>query len=316
MRALFITTQTVDCINHVQAWNSFAPVPAIHLTFDHYAIPNDWLLVEGARRTSPDVIFYIGPCKSRGTPKPNTFLELQGSGRSSSSQSIPRTAIRIPLIHLCSDATDHPWHSVLEIYRKLRCFDLQVAIDGGHRDAPVDMATLTPIDPRPFVENYKRDIRCGFSGSVGHHSFRSEVINALKWLGGLTVRYRVEKHDYQDHVHFMKRCRMMLNISYTGSSLAHHIKGRVLEAGFAGCCLLESEGSPIGEWFPDDCYVIWKDVKHAAELISDLDDLTIERTARRLSEEVCRNYTAVKIYGEILERIGLHVGSTEPRTTT
>ena len=287
MKALFITTRTADCHNHVRAWNSFSNTPAEHFTFDHQALRNDHLMIEAARRVRPDVIFYIGAVKALGNPRPETLRELMTIA---------------PSVNICSDAADRPWHPVLEGMKRLGCFNAQVSIDGANR-APVDIVTLTPIDPRPFEAEEKRDIRCGFSGSIGRWNARSEVIRALVWFGGLIVRDRAGVDAYEDHARFMKRCRMILNLSYTGSGHAHHIKGRVLEAGWAGCALLESEGSPIGEWFPSDCYITFRDPKDAAAIIADLDDAAIEKMARRLSEEVRSKFTPAMIYGAMMKRL-------------
>lgn len=295
MKALFITTQTVDCANHVRAWNSIMDRPADHLAFDHMGLCNDWQMPQRANEVRPDVMFYIGAHRSRGNPKPQTLIDLRGIA---------------PLVLICSDAADHPWHPVLGGYRGHQCFDLMVAIDGA-REAPVDLATLTPVDERPFRVELKRDIRCGFSGSVGRWNARSETINALEWFAGLVVRRRETGDSYDAHARFMKRCRLLLNVSLTGSQQTHHVKGRVVEAGFAGCALLESAGSPIGEWLPDDCYLTWRHPRDVKAMIEDLDDATIDRAARRLAEEVRARYTARTIYGEILRC--LHVDTAEPR---
>ncbi len=289
MRALFITTPTLDCSNHVRAWNSFEE-PAEHFVFDHIGLRNDWQAVERAREVKPDIMFYIGPNQGRGVPRTATFIELRGIA---------------PLVNLCSDAADKPWHKTLELYRSKQCFDLQVAIDGA-RDAPVDIATLTPIDPTPFG-GQKRDIRCGFSGTLGGQ--RELIVQSLEWFGGLTVRRAKQVHEttYEAHAEFMSRCQIVLNTSYTGTGHAHHIKGRVLEAGWAGAALLEPEESPIGDWFPEDCFIRYRDPIEAAHWIKTLTDGEIDHRARRLTEEVMMRYTPAKIYGEILE----HVGRTE-----
>lgn len=285
MKALFITTKSNDCDNHVQAWESVHG-PAARLVFDVQGIRNDWQFAAAAEQHKPEVIFYIGACNAPGNPRPATLAGLRSFA---------------PTINLCSDAADKPWHPVLAGMRTRGCFDLQVSIDGA-RNSPVDMATLTPVDPRPFQVETERDIRCGFSGSVGRWNERSEVVKALEWLGGLTVRERQGSGAYEDHARFLRRCRMLLNSSFTGTGHAHHVKGRVLEAGWAGCALLESEGSTIGDWFPADCYLTYRDPKEAAEIIASLDDSTISRMATRLSEEVRSRFHPSMIYGSILKR--------------
>ncbi len=290
MKSLFITTKTNETTNHVKAWES-AFGEAAHFRFDHNAgIRNDWQFGEVVVQHKPDVVFYIGANQAPGNPRPDTLRALRAFA---------------PTVLLCSDAADTPWHPVLNQYRKQECFDLLVSIDGS-RTPYVDFSTLTPVAPEPFTgTDMPRDIRCGFSGTVGRWNARSETINALEWFGNLTVRKRSPLDGYDDHAHFMSQCRMILNISYTGSQLTHHIKGRVLEAGWAGCALLEYIGSPIAEWFPEDCYFTWRDAKEAAGLIRDLDETTIERVAKRLSEEVRERYSPRLIYGQILEKLGI-----------
>lgn len=286
MKALFYTTKTVDCFNHVRAWNSVYPT-AHHVAFDHRGIRNDWQLLQAIEEHKPDVVFYIGANEAVGNPKLGTFQVARKSTR---------------LINVCSDAGDLPWHKMLGIYRNKGCFDLQVSIDGAN-NAPVDLATLTPIDPKPFQGETVKDIRCGFSGTVGRWNPRSEIVLALSWFGGLTVRDRLKVDGYDNHVEFLKRCRMILNISNTGSGFAHHIKGRVLEAGWARCALLESEGSPIGEWFPSDCYVTYRSPKEAAEIIGALSDSEIDRLAGRLHHEVRTRFRPEMIYDDMLKHV-------------
>ena len=290
VKALFYTTKTSDCGNHVRAWNSVFPT-AHHARYDHRGICNDWQFIEEVEKVKPDVVFYIGANDAPGNPKVGTL------------QAVRKLA---PMVNLCSDAGDRPWHKVLEGYTRKGCFDLQVSIDGA-KDAPLDFATLTPVDTRPFELPLTKTIRCGFSGSVGRHNSRSEIILALQWFGGLTARDRIKPDTYEDHVDFMKRCRMILNISKTGSDLAHHIKGRVLEAAWAKCALLESEGSTIGQWFPPDCYITYRDPKEAAEIIATLPDSEIDRMAGRLHEEVKKRFRPEMIYGDILARVDIAI---------
>lgn len=285
MKALFLTTKTSDCTNHKNAWEC-AFGPAEHVTFNHEGIRNDQLIIDAVRAAKPDVIFYIGAMKGSGNPRAETYQELR------------RMA---PMVNFCSDAADRPWHPVLATYSRMKCFDLQVGIDGP-TDAPVDLSTLTPVDTRPFDIHVEKDIRFGFSGSVGHWNGRSEIVKSLIWFGGLEVRHRQGGDTYWDHACFLKRCHLVLNVSLTGSGQRHHIKGRVLEAGWAGCALLESEGSPIGNWFPSDCYLTYRDPKEAADMVREIDDATIDRYAKRLSEEVRERYHPKMIYMEILKR--------------
>jgi hypothetical protein len=294
MRTLFYTTQTNECRNHVLAWNSISEVPAVHLTYSYLGIRNDWRLVEAAREGNFDVIFYVGVFSAPGNPRHSAFREAR------------RFA---PLVNLCSDAADTPWHDVLKEYARQECFDLQVAIDGAI-DAPVDLAVLTPVSPLVFGGAHTKDIRVGFSGSVSRR--RAVMTDVLERFGELAVRDRMEIDGYGDHVRFLKRCRLMLNLSTTGSGERHHIKGRVLEAGWAGCALLEPRESPFHAWFPSDACFPYSNAYEAATLINELTDAQIEHAAGRLSAVVAEKYHPKMIYGEILERLNVDTTLTKP----
>lgn len=286
-KILFLTTPTNDCNNHVRAFRSFAP--AEHLVMNLKGIRIDGYIVQQVRDINPDVIFYISANEGPYVLKWQTLVELK---------TIAKT------INLCSDAMDGPWHGVLDLYKKHSYFNLQVSIDGSRYKA-LDLAALTPVDPTYYSSNIDKDIRCGFSGSVGTSGQRAIIITSLEWFGNLTIRLRTLKKGYKDHVNFLNRCKMVLNTSWTGTGHAHHIKGRVLEAGWAGCALLESHSSPIGEWFSEDCYFTWRSAKEAAEIISDVSDKEIAGKAKRLSEEVRKRFTPKQIYGEILNYLDI-----------
>ena len=205
MKALFITTQTNDTHNHVDAWDSVSDIPAKRVQFDYQnGVGNDAYIRNKARDAGDvDVIFYIGCNRGGSLPSYDTLRELRKIA---------------PLINIISDAADQPWHALIAAYRREECFDLQVGID-GEPESPVDLATLTPVDSRIFDSvKVGKDIRCGFSGNAAGK--RSEI------LGGVGSRcwVRIRGDDYLDHVRFLRRCRMVLNIAYTGSGKRLHVK--------------------------------------------------------------------------------------------
>ena len=97
----------------------------------------------------------------------------------------------------------------------------------------LDWTTLTPVDGRAFNTGLRKDTLFGFSGNVGSMSGRGEVVKSLEWFGGLKVLQRNDTRNYLDHARFVSRCRILLNVSKTGSGQTDHIKGRVLEAAAA-----------------------------------------------------------------------------------
>ena len=287
VRALFITTPTNDCDNHVAAWESFNE-PAARAIFIPGGAPQDDEILARARSVRPDVIFYIGAVTGFGLPSVATLRALRDIA---------------PTINLCSDATDAPWHQVLEYYKRQECFDLQVGIDGC-ADAPVDLSTVTPVDPRPFAgPGPERDILCGFSGTVGTRGIRARVVSRLKMANVLTLRRRSQGASYAEHVAFMRRCRSVVNVSATGSERLHHVKGRVLEAGWAGCALFEMARSPTRRFFPGGSFFAYD---HAQEIPAMLaDERALAQRAAQLAAHVRAHYTPAQIYGQMLERAGV-----------
>ena len=287
MKALFITTQTNDTHNHIDAWDSVSEIPAKRVYFNYQSGlgTDDYIRnkVKGAGEI--DVIFYIGAWRGGGIPNFETFRELRKIA---------------PLISMISDAADRPWHGPIEEYREEECFDLQVGIDGDHQ-SPVDLVTLTPVDSRIFdsVKGVEKDIRCGFSGNVGGK--RSQILAAV---GGRCL-LRIRGDDYLDHVRFLKRCRMVLNVAYTGSGERYHVKGRVTETGYAGAVLLEPMGSPTSNWFPSSSYLQYKNTEHLIELIENISSEKIASSAAQFSKIVREKFNASAIYGGMLEAINV-----------
>ncbi len=287
MKALFITTQTNDTHNHIDAWDSASEIPAKRIQFNYqYGIGTDAYLRNKAKAAGEiDVIFYIGAWEGVGLPKFETFRELRKIA---------------PLISIISDAADRPWHKPIKEYREEECFDLQVGIDGDP-ESPVDLVTLTPVDARIFdsVKGVEKDIRCGMSGNVGGK--RSEVLSIV----GSRCLIRLRGDDYLDHVRFLKRCRMVLNVAYTGSGERLHVKGRVTETGYTGAALLEPTLSPIKHWFPAASYLAYRNNEHLIELIETVSDERIASCAELFSKIVREKYSAGAIYGGMLARVGL-----------
>ena len=323
MKALFVTSETNDVASLVSAWD-FWNEKSTRVTFYHMGENNDVEILAVAKAVKPDVIFYIGSAGGTGMPTIDTFLILREIAKS---------------INLVCDGTDPPWHPFIREYAKADCFDLQVTLDGN--TAPVDLITITPVDPRPYNISLPKTIHCGFSGNASPYPkrrvpmtrrelrqrfnplhglvfTRDIIVRKLEMDNILVSRRRTKtsrdpiEGSYSEHVEFMLSCRILLNTSISGSESAHQIKGRVLEAGWARCALLESEGSPIAEWMSKGSYFIYKDVSQAAELIRTLTDQQIDTSARLLADTVRTKYTAQQIYGEILERAGVDHPITIP----
>ncbi len=291
MKALFITPPIHEPRLIVAAWNSWNEL-ATHKTFDVWGKPDDKNILQVARDAAPDVIFYVGGNIGSGLPSYETLRIL-------------RTIA--PSVHLCWDATDAPWHSALSIYKREGCFNLQVAMDGG-TNSPVDMATLTPIDPRPYRKSVIRFRRCAFAGQnvaervtygQSYQHPRWHVLTPLVKRG--LVEYR-ERNDgpYSDYAAYIMGCQILLNISHTGTGKAHHVKVRVVEAGFAGCALLEMKDAPTTDWIPKELLFLYTTTEEAAVVIQSTE---IADKASALGVYVRENYNPQRIYESILVRL-------------
>ncbi|KKK87288.1 hypothetical protein LCGC14_2754730, partial [marine sediment metagenome] len=277
MKALFIAPSSHEPCLIVQAWNSFNE-PAVHRIFDVWGEPDDEGILNTARDTAPDVIFYVGANKASGLPSIDTLCELRTIASS---------------VHLCWDAADDGWKETLRSYKG--CFDLQVALDGVLSPL-VDMATLTPVDPRPYMSDTPRRVRCAFSGqnagraALGQYQHpRYTMLNYLVRKGLVEYHPRTDS-SYEDYAEYLKSCRMLVNFSHTGSGLKHHCKVRITEAGMAGCALLEMVEAPTRDWIPEECLFIYRGVEDAAEMIQTMDSTERIRKAAALKEHVWENY--------------------------
>ena len=298
MRALFITTATSEPRECVKAWKSTGGT-ATQVTFDINGPRNDDEIIGYAKDYCPDVIFYTGGVSGDGLPSDETLKEIKSYA---------------PSVIIQGDMADPPFFPVLERYRNKDCFDRYVAIDGVH-GSPADHVTLTPINLEHFDQPQRsRTIRCGFAGNIvnrdryemikkmhGTEDPRAKVIHGLGDL--VRLRERETEGLYVNFVAFLRRCQMIINTSWAGSGLVHHMKGRVLEAAFAGCALLEMKGSPIADWFPPESYFMYDGINEAKEIIRHTSDSEIERRAKLLEIYAREHYRPEHIFSGIVAKL-------------
>ncbi len=289
MKALFVTSEGQEPATVMSGW-SFWNEPCLRITFDITGVKNDVKILEAAKDYRPDVIFYIGGHAGPGLPTIDTLRALRKCAK---------------CINLVCDATDHPWHPPLIEYRKMECFDLSVGLDGS-LTAPVDMHTVTPLDPRAYdtLPRPAKDIRCGFAGNQGYKTMRETLVSSLSKEGLLMVRPR-SSALYSEYAMFMRHCEMVFNVPLTGSAEHLHIKGRVIESGLAGAALIEMNGSPADKWFPRESIFFYNTIDDARKIIKDSSKNEISDKAAMFSEIVRTKYSPQKIYGEMLSRVGL-----------
>lgn len=262
---------------------------------------SEQLLYAKAKEYAPDLIVYIGT----------------RWGQQPSIAAISRMNEKIaPMVHLCSDAADIPWHDLLRDYHTAGAFSLQVAIDGSHKwpNSQTQMTALTPVDAKNFPAfrpHVERGTLAGYAGNPGSGpgSRRTAVLSELLEARLIDLRIRSNlPFTYESYCDYLSGVRISLNIAYTGTEATTHVKGRVLESGLAGCTLLETHGSPTSYWFrPGLDYLEYKDAEHAANIIRMLahEPAATEAMGRSLMDRVTREHSPAMFWGRILERIGV-----------
>jgi len=296
MKALFITTHTNDVYSLIRAWECWNAEPASWIKFDYTSKRSpDTEIIASAQDIKPDIIFYIGACTFKGTPSTDALKTLRNLA---------------PSIHICCDAGDPPWHEIIDKYRRFECFDKQVGIDGV-QSAPVDLVTLTPVDPRPYSGvPVDKTIKCGFSGGIGKRGLRYDLVQQLQSSGILSFRNRNINGGYDDHVSFLQSCHVVLNTAWSGTGSVKQVKGRVLETAFAGSALLEHADAPTVDLFPRNSIYTYTSAKDAKEIIRFLDTGDARIKSEICSDFIRKKWNAPTIYRQIMEGV-IDVDTTE-----
>lgn len=243
-------------------------------------------VVERVVATMPDAVLYVGACPDlydpRKVPTPEQLAAVNNLART---------------IHLCCDGAEPAWWPWIERYRD--CFARQVNIDGVTAGPwKYDDVALFPVDPSLFrpLPWAERPTVAGFAGGL-YNDARRALAAATR--GFLTVRPR-EEGPYEAYADFVRGCRIVVNEPLNGRE-ALQVKARIVEAGAAGCLVLERRGSPARAWFePGVHYLEYDGYDHLRALLSD-ERLAAgaEAVGKRLREEVVTHHTALDLYGRL-----------------
>ena len=255
-------------------------------------------LITLTKLVKPDFIVYIGSIEQYASCLPVPSVDI-----------LCKLNDIAPMIHLCGDACDSAWWSWLDNYDKKQCFALQVSIDGSF-DNPIasyknGMLALTPIDCRPFEPKpwSERSIRLGLVGGLGHTK-RLVTITELINQKLLTFVETSKDRSYTEMAKILCDSQIILNGADNGTGNRQHVKGRVIEAGFAGCCLFESRGSPTNRWFvPGQEYFEYDGAQEVANILNSNSDFEI--TAVRFHNSIVREHHPKVFWGKVLDGIGL-----------
>ena len=319
MKVLFIHTESNEIPKYVESLrdlgheiDTFMFQHALHHGKGPLNIDDD--VMAAVEACKPEMIVYVGACGRCTKPSVGLFATLN-----------EKVA---PCVIIISDAADEmsPWWKELFEYDEFGCFRVMVAID-GNKNWPFHerhLTMLTPISPSWFPNpkrHSQREVKFGFAGNVGRvYTLPSgrrvgrklQLDHMVKW--GCKIKQRdgtvadswKALETYKEMCRFMLDTRITPNFSETGSFQRRHVKGRVVEAGLAGCLLLEEGPSPTRDWFePGVDFLEYKSIDEAKELvrryIDDPDES--EKFGLRLRAKILAEHTPEKFWGRIISRL-------------
>lgn len=271
----------------------------------------DMEILKKAKDYKPDLIIYTSAWEGDFVPKIETLGELNSIA---------------PLIHFCFDGSDPPWHSQMFNFESRGVFRLTVNIDGNHNwpggrrwegNWRINGLTLlTPCDPRSFhgvqVPFNERPYPIGYAGNAGGW-IRGWLVNQLQSRHGHIFAYRPRSDHPQDYYHyttFLRHAKVVISIPFTGSNATKHVKGRVVEAGWAGACLLEWRNEATRDWFiPRYEFEEYTSVDECLAMVEWLakEPKRVEEMATNLRYKVENEHSPKAIWSQIFEKVGLEI---------
>lgn len=299
MRALVFVTFS-DCENKVKSLEA-AGHEAHQFQYDKLPHDQHQRLIDEVIRINPDFAVLIGAIEgiNHNVPRPGILQSIRS---------------RVPFIHMCNDAADPPWWPFLDMYDREGCYDVQVAIDG--MGGPIasyknGLVLLTPIDTRPFnpMPWHDRKVKVGMMGNSPGHGARGAIVNGLMQRGLVQFHHGWGAiRPYFEYANFLSDCKAVLNHPMTGSGKYQHVKGRVIETGFAQACLFEPKDSPASKWFiPGVDYLEYEDnVNAAADLCMSADEEKMQLVAENLHTVVKQKHNPAKFWETVLLKAGVH----------
>lgn len=299
MKALCLTTGTRNCETLWRSFECLGHECHPHRYDDRPHARHDEL-VDLARDLRPDIIIYIGAIEQspecKPVPRPDIFLQLKECA---------------PIVHLCGDASDKPWWSWLENYDRLQCFSAQVSMDGNF-ETPIShfsngLVLLSPMDNRVFrpAPWEQRTTQFGLVGGQGHTK-RQSMILELQRRGILQFSDSSFEKSYAVMAEIMNNTKITLNVPFNGTGDRMHIKGRVIEAGLAGCCLLEGECSPTASWFsPGLDYLEYDNLDRVVHLVNEIPDEQLQAMAERFHKRVVAEHGPDVFWAKVLKVAGI-----------
>jgi Glycosyl transferases group 1 len=299
MKIYVLRTWTADCEPKIRSLQSIGH--EIHEErYDDRPHDRHMELLERAKQIQPDVIVYIGaieqyhskPCPSRDVLK--------------------RLDDFRPVIHLCGDGSDEPWWPLLQDYIDHETMTLQVNMDGNKccplKSTSRGMIALSPLPTDPYGQLVEWDHRlfAGTAGSFGSTE-RLNLVNRLKQEPDFNFFDRDPQNtSYDDMAAYLCNLKIVVNVPTRGSGQGVHVKGRVVETGLAGACLLERRNDVTSQWFiPGVDYMEFDDPEHCAQQLAWAreNEGRIQAMARSFYMQVHKRHHPRVFWSEVFRRV-------------
>lgn len=257
----------------------------------HYDGEVDHNILRKIRETNPSLVIYSGPAAGKCKPQTETLLTLQ---------------LKAKTVGYVLDGGCPEWHPLLQEYKDKNVFDVMVNTD-GNPDWPKrvkDITTVQTIDERFYDKRPRQDIRFGFAGGNGS-KHRRDAIDFLQVHNNLQLAPRSEEWgSYKQYADFMLRCQMTVNFPETGSGKSFHVKNRVIEAGFASCCLFEKKNPITPLYFaPGQDYIEYETIEELSDIVKNISDGEIAFRAMQLAIKCREWYRPAKLWEEVFARV-------------
>lgn len=225
-------------------------------------------------------------------------------------------------IYYCCEASNPDWWPKLDNIKNHVKIIVNVDGNDAYKDAYTTLAIYGQANSFCGTGNHdpaahffdSRPIPVGFCGGYDPHgtTMRSRLLRHFDpqkvRIGPypLFVNYPFIElpNTYHLYAGFLMNTKFVINSSGSSGDKSNHVKGRVLEAGLAGCCLLEDSKSPIDKWFSDDCYFKYNEPWDCEMIIRELlDNPEAKKRAKNLAKEVREKYNPKKLWKEILDQL-------------
>lgn len=300
LRVVAFRTHTYDCESRIYSLLSAGHQIVEEIVYDDESLRgNMHRLVERVHANAPDFSVIVGvhpegyklPC-----PIPHEWRLVTAAA---------------PTAFICCDASDPPWWKWLDLYHSEKAFTCIVSIDGGEnpiRTYDNGISLLSCNDARPFYKHSRpwehRTARIAFSGHLGGR--RDEIINGLRGDKLDFVDAMGGHISYEDMARFYCDHKYVINMPWTGSGQATHVKGRCLEAGYSKCVLFEHESSVFSNWFePNIDYHAYNTAQDVRNILNSHSDDHFRDMAERFQKKMVDRHDPHRFWDAVTTKMGL-----------